>query len=709
MKRILFALLFISMALSQFTNDIAGWYGGAYYVPDGTLYSEGVTVVDEGTLAAESLNEVDFATHVKWDVTNDFVDSGGNAAYTWSLNQTSTLTQIQANLATAGVDAVWYLFTYTVAVTTAFDGDGVATITTGFASGAVTLSLSVGTHSVYFKSKTTPVDFVISIVSGTDTEGTFTIDDVTLKQITGGNVDIAGVLLVRGVDIGAGIGASTDDQKIDVFSISGDNVQLSLEDDGEATKTVDISTTTAVAANTAKITTQWTTDGNDIYYNTGKVGAGTPTPNAPLEVKGALPGNVGGFASGLFHITSSGVTQYSNSVITGHSAYSTNTQLWYLGSSSSSNDNITLINRQFGSLSIATNNLDRFIIESDGDIVLFNGTVGKDFTLTFDGETNDGVITYMEDEDRFDFDNSLKVGGLLTMSGGTPGVGKVLTDDGTGTGIATWTTPSAGGDFSDGGEAGGAARTLGNTDGYNMGFETNNIERAFFGATTGHFLPNGHYTYNLGASGSYWNNLYAGTAYIPTLQTDGLYHIGDADTKFVFDGADQAQIYAGGIKFMEYIEDANDRISIGTSSDINIFSHAYDYDYGLGLWTWKVSKAVLYSTNAHEQHTLTTVTYNVTETEFYSDRGNIQTMTFGAGDIATFDFNVPAQNNAMEFTLMMIQDGIGGRVVTTWDASIKWAGGTAPTLSAGADAIDILKFFYDGTNWHGWVAIANSQ
>ncbi len=47
---------------------------------------------------------------------------------------------------------------------------------------------------------------------------------------------------------------NTDDQKIDVFSISGDNVQLSLEDDGEATKTVDISSTTAVTANTAKVT-----------------------------------------------------------------------------------------------------------------------------------------------------------------------------------------------------------------------------------------------------------------------------------------------------------------------------------------------------------------------------------------------------------------------------------------------------------------------
>jgi hypothetical protein len=40
-----------------------------------------------------------------------------------------------------------------------------------------------------------------------------------------------------------------------------------------------------------------------------------------------------------------------------------------------------------------------------------------------------------------------------------------------GTGIA------GGGDFSDGGEAGGAARTLGNTDAYDFALETNNVEQ----------------------------------------------------------------------------------------------------------------------------------------------------------------------------------------------------------------------------------------
>ncbi len=365
MKKILFSLLFlfISISFSQFDGSISGWSKGAFYVPNGIVYSEGLIVVDEGTLAAESLNEVDFATTVKWTEVGDFTEDPG-VAFDYSHNGgTGSLTQAQADLAIAGVDAVWYKFTYTITSELSFSAE--MTITTGFASSAVSLKVVNGTHTVYFKSKTTPVDFVLSVTS---TLGDFTIDDVTLKEIQGGDVDISGKLLIRGVDIGAGIGASTDDQTIDVFSISGDNVQLSLEDDGEATKTVDISTTTAVVANTAKVTTQWTTNVSDIYYSIGKVGVGTPTPNAPFEAKGASPGVVGGFQSGHLHVTGSSAVQYANAVITGHSAYNTNTQLWYLGSTSTSNNDVGFHNRLNGSVHFNTNNTRKMEITADGNM-----------------------------------------------------------------------------------------------------------------------------------------------------------------------------------------------------------------------------------------------------------------------------------------------------------------------------------------------------
>ena len=42
-------------------------------------------------------------------------------------------------------------------------------------------------------------------------------------------------------------------------------------------------------------------------------------------------------------------------------------------------------------------------------ITIGDGTAGTDIAVTFDGETNDGTLTWMEDEGRFDFANKVKV------------------------------------------------------------------------------------------------------------------------------------------------------------------------------------------------------------------------------------------------------------------------------------------------------------
>ncbi len=100
----------------------------------------------------------------------------------------------------------------------------------------------------------------------------------------------------------------------------------------------------------------------------GNVGIGTIAPNAPVEINGSLPGTVGGFASGIVHVTNDSTAQFAPSVITGHNAFSTNTQLWYLGSTSSSNDNIGFINRQNAAMLFFTNNIERLRIDSTGNV-----------------------------------------------------------------------------------------------------------------------------------------------------------------------------------------------------------------------------------------------------------------------------------------------------------------------------------------------------
>ena len=347
MKKILFTLLFISMASSQFDNSIQGWYNDNYYVPSGSVYSEGLIVADESTLAAETLDEVDFATNASWVDGNDWTYAAGvNVEFVWTAWQTSDLEQLSGDFVTAAVGSRWYVFTYTIAVTTAFDGDGAATITTTFALAAVDLNLTAGTHTVYFKSAAVPGDFVISVVSGSDTEGTFTIDDVTLKEITGGDIYVAGNGYVGGdLAVGASSASSAFHIKAGVSGLFG---QIIIQNP-----------------------------------------ANNVTANAAI-------------------------TAYESDV-----SGDPDQQLWYLGNSSGGNSDVCLLNKQNSNLDLGTNSIVFFKIESDGDMILFNGTAGKDFTLTFDGETNDGIITYMEDEDRFDFDNAVNIGGVLTVGGYT--------------------------------------------------------------------------------------------------------------------------------------------------------------------------------------------------------------------------------------------------------------------------------------------------
>ena len=116
-------------------------------------------------------------------MTNDIDDSGGNAEYTWSDNQTSTLTQASGDFAVALIGGINYVLSYIVTVTTAPDGDLAMTLTTGIADEAEALSVEAGTHSYTITTKAVPGDFVIQIVSGTDTAGQFAIDDMSLKKV----------------------------------------------------------------------------------------------------------------------------------------------------------------------------------------------------------------------------------------------------------------------------------------------------------------------------------------------------------------------------------------------------------------------------------------------------------------------------------------------------------------------------------------------
>tara|TARA_R100001594_G_scaffold150136_1_gene210157 strand:- start:906 stop:1661 length:756 start_codon:yes stop_codon:yes gene_type:complete len=101
-------------------------------------------------------------------------------------------------------------------------------------------------------------------------------------------------------------------------------------------------------------------------------------------------------------------------------------------------------------------------------------------------------------------------------------------------------------------------------------------------------------------------------------------------------------------------------------------------------------------------------TYDATDTNVFFNRlGNKAFLTFGAGNIA--DLNLYFPNVSCNCQLVIKQDGTGGRTIAadgwlTGDqaggnaSTVKWPGGSPPTLSTGADAVDIISFYWDNDN-----------
>lgn len=71
-------------------------------------------------------------------------------------------------------------------------------------------------------------------------------------------------------------------------------------------------------------------------------------------------------------------------------------------------------------------------------------------------------------------------------------------------------------------------------------------------------------------------------------------------------------------------------------------------------------------------------------------------------DNATINFSNPS--GPCNIILKLVQDATGSRD-PIWSVpsgqTLKWAGGTEPTWSTGAGEIDIVTFYYDGTDYYG--------
>jgi hypothetical protein len=108
--------------------------------------------------------------------------------------------------------------------------------------------------------------------------------------------------------------------------------------------------------------------------------------------------------------------------------------------------------------------------------------------------------------------------------------------------------------------------------------------------------------------------------------------------------------------------------------------------------------------NKGVERLLSTTAFSATPTIDWSTAAD-RTITL-TGNITSFTFTAPVLTAGYikRLTLRLTQDGTGSRTATGWPASVKFAGGTSPTLTTTASKSDIITFDYDGTNYYGVIS-----
>ena len=86
-------------------------------------------------------------------------------------------------------------------------------------------------------------------------------------------------------------------------------------------------------------------------------------------------------------------------------------------------------------------------------------------------------------------------------------------------------------------------------------------------------------------------------------------------------------------------------------------------------------------------------------TTFNLDEANTHTVTLGGNPTLA----ISNEDAGQKFIINLVQDGTGSRTVT-WFSTIKWAGGSAPTLTTTANKADSFGFLCTGTDaYYGFV------
>ena len=156
-----------------------------------------------------------------------------------------------------------------------------------------------------------------------------------------------------------------------------------------------------ISASTERIVFDGT--GGDINLLGANVGIGTSSPDSVFHIKANTPGTVGSHPAGQLIIQDPDDTVFGNAVITGYESDGSGNpdqQLWYLGSSSSSNSNIIFLNRRNALLQFGTNDNTQMTILGNGNVGI--GTTIPTQELEVNGSLNVTELIYGNGSQLFD-------------------------------------------------------------------------------------------------------------------------------------------------------------------------------------------------------------------------------------------------------------------------------------------------------------------
>jgi len=197
-------------------------------------------------------------------------------------------------------------------------------------------------------------------------------------------------------------------------------------------------------------------------------------------------------------------------------------------------------------------------------------------------------------------------------------------------------------------------------------------------AVNTHIIANSDSDTDLGSSTYAWENLYAdnitttaGTI-LNIMPADTYTQIGDAGTAVNVTANDDLYV-SGAIEVDGSIYLNNTIICKGTGNEMSAGSNTISF----------------------VQQNITSAGGSATIDWANSNKGNI-TLT---EDVSSLTFNAPTGPCNLLFVVK--QDGTGGYNVTSWPGTVKWPGGNAPALTSDPDSVDIMSFYYDGTNYYG--------